>query len=78
MGCYMWLYSVMGDVYVIWEIDNTALCGFAVFSQLTIFTADCLRHPTQMAGIETIWELHTLTVINSWSISYNFVVADYQ
>ena len=38
----------------------------AVFSQLTIFTADCLHHPIQMAGIETIWELHTLIVINSW------------
>ena len=31
----------------------------------TIFTADCLRYPIQMVGIETIWELHTLTVINS-------------
>ena len=28
MGCYMWLYSIMGGVYVIWEIDNTDLCGF--------------------------------------------------
>ena len=32
---------------------------------LSIFTADCLRHPIQMVGIETIWELHTLSVINS-------------
>ena len=32
---------------------------------LSIFTADCLRRPIQMAGIETIWELHTLTVMNS-------------
>ena len=38
----------------------------AVFSQLGIFTADCLRHPIQMAGVETIWELHTLSVIYSW------------
>ena len=37
----------------------------AVFSQLSIFTADCLRHPIQMAGVETIWELHTLSVIYS-------------
>ena len=37
----------------------------AVFSQLSIFTADCLRHPIQMTGIETVWELHTLTVMNS-------------
>ena len=37
----------------------------AVFSQLSIFTADCLRHPIQMVGVETIWELHTLPVINS-------------
>ena len=34
----------------------------AVFSQLSIFTADCLRHPIQMAGVETIWELHTLSL----------------
>ena len=27
-------------------------------------TADCLRHPVPMAGVETIWELHT-PVINS-------------
>ena len=31
-----------------------------------IFTADCLQHSIQMMGIETIWELHTLPVINSW------------
>ena len=36
----------------------------AVFSQLSIFTADCLHHPIQMAGVETIWELHTLSVIS--------------
>ena len=35
------------------------------FSQLSIFTADCLRHPIQMAGVETIWELHTLIVMNT-------------
>ena len=28
IGCYMWLYRVMGDVYVIWDIDNADLCGF--------------------------------------------------
>ena len=32
--------------------------------QLNIFTADCLCHPIQMAGVETIWELYTLPVIN--------------
>ena len=32
---------------------------------LSIFTADCLRHPIQMAGTETTWELHTLSVIYS-------------
>ena len=37
----------------------------AVFSQLSIFTADCLRHAIQMVGVETIWELHTLSVIYS-------------
>ena len=45
----------------------------AEFSQLSIFTADCLRHPIQMAGIETIWELHTLIVMNScYRIAGNF------
>jgi len=34
---------------------------------IDLFTADCLRHPIQMAGTETIWELHTLSVIYSWS-----------
>ena len=38
----------------------------AVFSQLSIFTTDYLRHPIQMVGVETIWELHTLSVIYSW------------
>ena len=33
---------------------------------ISIFTADCLLHPIQMAGVETIWELHTLIVMNSW------------
>ena len=37
---------------------------------LNISTVDhlhhCLRHTVQMMGIETIWELHTLTVMNSW------------
>ena len=42
----------------------------AVFSQLSIFTADCLRHPIQMAGAETIWELHTLSVIYTLDITY--------
>ena len=44
----------------------------AVFSQLSIFTADCLRHPIQMAGVETIWELHTLPVMYSWYKSSGF------
>ena len=35
-----------------------------------VFTAKhvhccCLRHPIQMVAIETIWELHTLIVMNS-------------
>ena len=32
----------------------------AVFSQLSIFTADCLRHPIQMVGVE-----RSLPAINS-------------
>jgi len=44
--------------------------ALSLFSQLSIFTADCLRHPIQMAGVETIWELHTLSVIYSWLVTY--------
>ena len=29
---------------------------------LSIFTADCQPHPIQMVDVETIWELHTLTI----------------
>ena len=32
---------------------------------LNIFTTDC-RHTAEMAVVETLWQLHTLTVINSW------------
>ena len=49
----------------------------AVFSQLSIFTADCLRHPIQMAGVETIWELHTLSVINKLLIQKTHFVYSY-
>ena len=45
----------------------------AVFSQLSIFTADCLRHPIQMAGVETIWELYTLSVIYSCQLPIPFL-----
>ena len=47
---------------------------------LSIFTADCLHHPIPMAGVETIQELHTLTVINSCvhdqsqHLCYQFIV----
>ena len=42
-------------------------CLFAaVFSQLSVFAADCLYLTVQMVGVEMIWKLHTLTVINSW------------
>ena len=46
-------------------------CHFtAVFSQLAIFTADCLRHPIQVASIETIWELHTLRYIHKYKSNF--------
>jgi len=32
---------------------------------LNIFTTDCQRHTAEMAVVETLWQLHTLTVINS-------------
>ena len=32
---------------------------------MDIFTTDYLRH-AEMAVVETLWQLHTLTVINSW------------
>ena len=45
---------------------NYHLEWFHVKHLLSIFTADCLRHPIQMAGVETVWKLHTLIVMNSW------------
>ena len=39
-------------------------------AQLTIFTADCLRHTVQMAGVETIWVLHSLVAMNSCLYSF--------
>ena len=33
---------------------------------LNIFTADCLCHTAEMAVVETVWQLHTIIVINSW------------
>ena len=52
----------MKPFYVLVYISHVAKARLfiAVFSQLSIFIADCLRHPIQMAGVETIWELHTL------------------
>ena len=40
---------------------------------LNVFTATCLRHPIQMTGFETVWELHTLTVMNSWLNFYHII-----
>ena len=57
----------MKPFQVLVYISNVAKARLftAVLSQLSIFTADCLLHPIQMAGVETTWELHTLPVINS-------------
>ena len=56
-------------VYISYAVNTVANARLftAEFSQLTIFTADCLRHPILMAGIETIWELHTPIVLSSFS-----------
>jgi len=32
---------------------------------MDIFTTDFLRQTAKMAVVETLWQLHTLTVINS-------------
>jgi len=32
---------------------------------MDIFTTDYLRHTAEMAVVETLWQLHTLSVINS-------------
>ena len=42
-----------------WLLNTVAKAHLftAVFSQLTIFTADCLRHPIPMEGVETLLEL---------------------
>ena len=41
--------------------ENAAVKRWAFVGVLIIFTAECLCHPIQMAGIETILELHILT-----------------
>ena len=41
------------------HLDIKWLC---VQNLLSILTTECLCHTVQMASIETIWELHTLTV----------------
>ena len=48
--------------YVYLNTVANALAFTAMLSQLIISTADC---PHQMAGVETVWELYTLTVMNS-------------
>ena len=54
----------------LWEFSSLAVCTAAktclFTAQLSIVTADCIRHPILMAVIETTWDLHTLTVVNSW------------
>ena len=58
-------------------VAKARLCT-AVFLQLTISTADCLRHPIQMAGIETIQEVaysycyELLTIPNDTISSFPF------
>ena len=45
------------------SIIGSGLEGLHVKYLLSIFTADRLSHAVQMAGVETIWELHTLIEI---------------
>jgi len=40
---------------------------------MDIFTTDYLRHTAEMAVMETLWQLHTLSVINSWWHLYTCV-----
>ena len=37
----------------------------------------CLCHPIQMVGIETMWELHTLTVTNSCVYIHMYILCTY-
>ena len=41
------------------------LTAFALQALVTKITKTTVRHPIQMVGVETIWKLHTLTVMNS-------------
>jgi len=38
---------------------------------LNIFTTDCQRHTAEMAVVETLWQLHTLTVIEYYMLQAN-------
>ena len=44
---------------------HVGLKGLPVKYLLNIFTTDCQRHTAEMVVVETLWQLHTLTVINS-------------
>ena len=56
---YTWHYQKLQNLKAHEHYCAKAYPFAAVFSQLTILTADCLRHTVQMVGVETIWELHT-------------------
>ena len=49
----------MGFAYSVYIANYTS-----TFMLSSIFTA-VICHPIQMVGVETIWELHTLTVMSS-------------
>jgi len=41
-------------------------CLHSLCTYMDIFTTDYLRHTAETAVVETLWQLHTFTVINSW------------
>jgi len=41
---------------------------------LNIFTTDCQLQTAEMAVVETLWQLHTLIVGNSWYTSISPVI----
>ena len=43
------------------------VCRVQKTAQYSLLIALC--HTVQMAGVETIWELHTLTVMNLWYLT---------
>jgi len=63
IGC---VNSVVNHSFKLTRAHLLLQCLHSLCTYMDIFTTDYLRHTAEMAVVETLWQLHTLTVINSW------------